>query len=55
VKIDCGDEPIVLGADKALVCTLADPANPSVAYDATITITDLGTGDFTVEVADTPR
>ena len=55
VEIDCGDAPIVLKADKAMVCALTDPADPGVAYDATITVTDLTTGDFRVEVADTPR
>lgn len=54
-EIDCGERPVVLGADKAMVCALTDPADPGVAYDATITITDLATGDFRVKVTETPR
>lgn len=54
-NFDCGPGPLVLSADSTVVCALTDPTDPTKIYDATMTIPDLTTGQFEVEVADTPR
>ncbi len=54
-NFDCGDKPVVLTGANTFVCALTDPADPTRVYDATITVTDLATGKFTVKVAETPR
>jgi hypothetical protein len=53
-SIECGQGPIVLGVDLTLVCAGTEPTTGDV-YDVTIQITDVETGAFNVEVADTPR
>lgn len=54
-NFDCGKDPVVLKADNTFVCALTDPEEPTKVYDATITVTDLATGQFNVKVANTPR
>ena len=51
---DCGEPPIVIGADGVLACTLTEPATGDV-YDTDLTITDLETGTFDLAVAEEPR
>jgi len=50
--MDCGTASIVLSSENQMVCALDAGAE---IYDATITITDMMSGAFIVEVAETPR
>lgn len=50
--MDCGDASIVIPADGVVECTLTDPSSGEL-WDAVYTVTDLSTGDFSLEW--TPR
>ncbi len=53
--IDCGDRALVINSDAPVLnCALFSNESSNV-FDATITITDVETLAFTIEVAETPR
>ena len=55
-SIDCGSDVVVADptGETTLECALTSP-DSGLVYDTEIAITDLDTGAFTVQVADTPR
>lgn len=54
-NLECGDGPVILDDDGATLCALTDPASPDDVYDATLTVTDVDSGEFRITVADAPR
>jgi hypothetical protein len=50
--MDCGDASIIIPADGVVECTLTDTSSGDL-YDAVYTVTDVATGDFSLEW--TPR
>lgn len=53
-QISCGEGAVLLDAEMKTTCALANPADGKV-YDAHVTVTDLASGAFSVDVAQTPR
>lgn len=53
-SVDCGNNAVVLGADKVLRCALIMPASGQV-YDLDLAVTDLDGRHFALKVADAPR
>ena len=51
--LDCGEASIVLPDDQVFDCVLT--GTDDLLYDASITMTDLDTSSFTVDVATEPR
>lgn len=47
--MDCGGRSVVLDADQQMTCTLTDPVS-GTAFDAAITITDIETVAFSVQI-----
>jgi hypothetical protein len=52
--IDCGDTAVVIPDDQRVPCVLTNPTN-GLQYDTVITITDLESGEFSVNVSGQPR
>jgi len=52
--LDCGADTVILDDAGQMFCTFIDP-DTGDEYDATITVTDLQTGDLTIKIADAPR
>ena len=48
-NLDCGDEPIALDSSNTFMCDLTPP-NDEVPYTAEITVTNLETGEFSLNV-----
>jgi hypothetical protein len=54
-NMDCGKAPIIFEA-KGIVCALTDPADKTLVYDASVTISDLSDlSTLKVAVAENPR
>jgi len=49
--LECGDDAVVLDADRNMMCLLTD-ASDGVVYNTQITIGDTSRGDFNVEILD---
>ena len=49
--IDCGDGSVILPPSGDMSCTVTDPTDGTV-YEATLTVNDLDTGDFDIQVGD---
>ena len=53
-SIDCGEAPLVVGADMVVPCLLTIPSS-GVVYDLTMRITDIDARHFALQVAEEPR
>lgn len=53
-SIDCGEQPVVFGQDRVMVCALEDPLTKDI-FDISMTITDIENREFSLVVAESPR
>jgi hypothetical protein len=49
-QADCGDEPINVVEGNVIHCKLGPASDPSVVYDATVTLSDVDGTDFHLDV-----